>query len=184
MFHLICLQETWLNDNSDLSLFNIDGNIRYSQGARCSRHGGLTTYVDSKFNPSDTNSENWEGLFVSVVDNITRKEAAFGNIYTSVVELDPTIGLLNDCNRELVIALDLNINLLHVNHCSKEHFGNFLDMLLGYSLLPKLTIPSRLGGNSCSLIDNIFRSLSPSKLASQAGIIYTGISDHFPYFVS
>ena len=57
-------------------------------------------------------------------------------------------------------------------------------MLLGYSLIPKITFPTRLGENSCTLIDNIFCSLSPSKLASQAGIIYTGISDHFPYFVS
>ena len=200
-FHVIRIQETWLNDNSDLSLFNIDGYNCYFQGTRCSRHGGLITYVDSQLNSSvlniDIKSEIWEGLFVSIVDNITGKETVLGNIYrppydnnneqninTFVAELDPIIGLINDCNRELVIAGDYNINLLHVNHCNKEHFGNFLDMLLGYSLIPKITFPTRLGENSCSLIDNIFCSLSPSNLASQAGIIHTGISDHFPYFVS
>ena len=56
-------------------------------------------------------------------------------------------------------------------------------MLLGYNFLPMKTFPTRLEENSCSLIDNIFCSQSPSKLPSQAGIIYTGISDHFPYFV-
>ena len=84
-FHVVCLRETWLNDNSDLSLFNIDGYIRYSQGTRFSRHGGLITYVDSKSNSSardiDINSEIWEGLFISVVDNVTGKETDFGNIY-------------------------------------------------------------------------------------------------------
>ena len=30
-FHVICIQETWLNDNSDLSLFNIDGYNCYFQ---------------------------------------------------------------------------------------------------------------------------------------------------------
>ena len=162
-FHVICLQETWLNANSDLSLFNIDGYIRYPQGTRCSRHGGLITYVDSKLNSSalniDINSEIWEGLFISVVDNVTGKETVFGNIYwpphdnnneenvnTFVVELNPMIGLLNDCNRELAIAEDFDTNLLHVNHCNKEHFGNFLDMLLGYSLLPKDNIPYSSGG--------------------------------------
>ena len=53
----------------------------------------------------DIKSEVWEGLFVSIVDNITGKETVFGNIYwppydnnneqninTFIAELDPIIG--------------------------------------------------------------------------------------------
>ena len=29
---------------------------------------------------------------------------------------------------ELIVAGDFNINLLHVNICNKEHFGNFLEL--------------------------------------------------------
>ena len=83
-----------------------------------------------------------------------------------------------------MIAGDFNINLLHIKMCNKEHFENFLDMMLGYSLFPKITHPTRLGENSCSLIDNIFCTLSPSIIHSNAGILHSRISDHFPCYLS
>ena len=211
IIHVICIQESWLNEKSDLSLYQIEGYTCISQGKRCSSHGGLITYVDSQFNTSIMNIKNdspiWEGLFVAVKDMETEKEIVVGNIYrppydnnneqnvtTFVTELEPIIATLNDNNRELLIAGDFNINLLHINTCNKEHFGQFLDMLLGYSLFPKITFPTslfpkitfptRLGENSCSLIDNIFCSLSHNSVASLAGIICSKISDHFPCFVS
>ena len=139
----------------------------------------------------------WEGLFVSVKDDYSEKEFVIGNIYrppynnnnednvnTFISELNPIIGKLNDNNRNILIAGDFNINLLHINMCNKEHFGNFLDMMLGYSLFPKITHPTRLGENSCSLIDDIFCTLSPSIIHSNAGILYSRISDHFPCYIS
>ena len=51
-FHAICLKETWLSDQSDLSLFQIDGYRCFSQGKRCSPHGGLITYINSQLNAS------------------------------------------------------------------------------------------------------------------------------------
>ena len=106
------------------------------------------------------------------------------NVTTFVTELEPIIAALNDGNHELLIAGDFNINLLHINNCNKDHFDNFLYMLLGHSLFPKITFPTRLGENICSLIDNIFCSLSHNSVASLAGIICTRISDHFPCFLS
>ena len=40
-FSAICIQETWLTDKSDLSLFKIDGYNCISQSKICSAHGGL-----------------------------------------------------------------------------------------------------------------------------------------------
>ena len=98
-------------------------------------------------------------------------------------ELNPIIGQISDnYNRDLLIAGDFNINLLHINYCNKEHFGNFMDLFLGYSLFPKITFSTRLGENSCSLIDNIFGSLSPNIITSPAGILFSRISD--PFFIS
>ena len=161
----------------------------------------LVTYIESSLSCSKINIENrssiWEGLFVSVKDNYSEKEFVIGNIYrppynnnnedninTFISELNPIIGKLNDNNRNMIIAGDFNINLLHINMCNKEHFGNFLDMMLGYSLFPKITHPTRLGENSCSLIDNIFCTLSPSIIHSNAGILHSRISDHFPCYIS
>ena len=56
--------------------------------------------------------------------------------------------------------------------------------MLGHSLFPKITPPTRTAENSCSLIDNIFATLSPNYVSSQAGINYSRISDHHPYFLS
>ena len=52
MLHVICIQETWLDEKSDLSLYQIEGYTCISQGKRCSSHGGLITYLDSQFNTS------------------------------------------------------------------------------------------------------------------------------------
>ena len=83
--HVICIQETWVDEKSDLSLYQIEGYTCISQGKRCSSHGGLITYVDSKFNTSvmdiKINSPIWEGLFVAIQDIETEKEIVVGNIY-------------------------------------------------------------------------------------------------------
>ena len=200
-FQAICLQETWLSDQSDLSLFQIDDYRCFSRGKRCSPHGGLITYIKSQRNASDFDSENdstlWEGLYVLVKDIDNDNEITVGNIYRPPYdnnnetnanafesESNPIIGNISESNRELIVARDFNIILLHVNIRNKEHFGNFLDWMLGYSLIPKITLPTRLGENNYSLIDNIFWPTSQNNITSPGGIIYPKISNHFPCFVS
>ena len=46
---VICLQETWLSDDVDLSIFQIAGYDCISQGKSCSKKGGLIIYIDNKF---------------------------------------------------------------------------------------------------------------------------------------
>ena len=200
-FQVICLQESWLNDIYDLSLFQINGFTCFSRGKKCSPHGGLITYVDSSLNASevniDVNSSVWEGLFVQIQDLGYTKDIIIGNIYrppydnnnkenisTFISELDPILSSINATRKDIIITGDFNINLLHINVCNKEHYGDFLDLMLGCSLIPKITLPTRMAENSCSLIDNIFCTISPNYISSQAGIIYSKISDHHPYFLS
>ena len=75
----------------------------------------------------DVNSPVWEGLFVQIQDLGYTKAIIIGNF---------------------------NINLLHINICNKEHYGDFLDLMLGYNLIPKSMLPTRMTEDSCSLIDN------------------------------
>ena len=46
----MCIQETWLTDQSDVSLFKIDGYNLISQGKKCSAHGGLAIYLNDILN--------------------------------------------------------------------------------------------------------------------------------------
>ena len=127
-FHAICLQETWLWDQSHPSLFQINGYRCFSQGKRCSPHSGLITYINSQLYASvihiKNNSAVWEGLLVLVKDIDNEKEITKGNIYrtpysnnnetninTLVSELNPIIGKISESNRELIVAGDFNINL-------------------------------------------------------------------------
>ena len=41
----LCLQETWLKDDYDTSLLQIDGYTLISQGKICSSHAGLAIYT-------------------------------------------------------------------------------------------------------------------------------------------
>ena len=47
-FSAICLQETWLTDNSDISRFMINRYSLISQGKICTAHGGLVIYLCKK----------------------------------------------------------------------------------------------------------------------------------------
>ena len=75
-FHIICIQESWLKEGSDMSLFQIDGYQCISQGTQCSAHGGLVTYIESSLSCSKINIENrssiWEGLFLSKTITLKR----------------------------------------------------------------------------------------------------------------
>ena len=88
-------------------------------------------------------------MFILIKDSHTEKETILGNIYrpphdnnnkenvlTFVSELNPILSRLSENNRDFVMAGDYNINLLHINHVNKEHFSDFLDLMLGYSMFP------------------------------------------------
>ena len=121
---------------------------------QCGPHGGLVTYVESSLNCSKINIENrcsfGEGLLISVKDDYSEKEFVIGNIYrppytnnnddnikTFISGLNHMIRKLNDNNRSIIMAGGFAINQLYINICNKEHLGNFLDMMLGYSLFKK-----------------------------------------------
>ena len=106
------------------------------------------------------------------------------NINSFTSELDPILSSFDTNTIDLIVTGDFNINLLQVNMCNKKHYRDFLDLILGHSLFPKNTPTARTAENSCSLIDNIFATLSPNYVSSQACIICFRISDHHPYFLS
>ena len=46
----ICVQETWLAESADLTLYQLDGYDLITKGFMSSTHGGLAIYVNSMFN--------------------------------------------------------------------------------------------------------------------------------------
>ena len=70
-FSAICLQESWLAVNSDVSLLEIPNYKMLYQGeSRCSNHGGLLTYVHCNFSATVrklfSRSLLWEGQLIDI----------------------------------------------------------------------------------------------------------------------
>ena len=77
VFDAICLQETWLSNDADTSLFKLEGYKIISKGKTCSAHGGLLIYLNSSYHYknilTDTTSDIWEGQLISVSNHTTKK---------------------------------------------------------------------------------------------------------------
>ena len=50
-FPVICIQETWLNDNSRLPLVSLNGYQTFNSNASSSTHGGLTMLMKNTMSP-------------------------------------------------------------------------------------------------------------------------------------
>ena len=48
-FSAICLQESWLTDDSDLSQYQLPNYNIIHQGKKCSGHGGLLIYLHKRY---------------------------------------------------------------------------------------------------------------------------------------
>ena len=66
----------------------------------------------------------------------------------------------------------------------KLKFQALFDDLTNLSLFPKITLPTRIGKQSSTLIDNIYCKLTHRTANTRSGILFSDISDHFPCFVS
>ena len=131
-FGAICLQETWLSSDADVSLLQIPGYKLIHQGSRCTRHGGLVIYLHEqytyKLRNMYTRSDIWGGLFIDVSGHNLRRPITIGNIYwpphnnnnnanieTFIEEMSPKINTLQKKNKCATIVGDFNINLLQIN---------------------------------------------------------------------
>ena len=192
---VICVQETWLAEGADLTLYQLDGYDLITEGFMSSTHGGLAIYVNSMFNYTSLSLFNgsniWEGQFLEISKHDLNKKIIIGNLYrpprdinnnyqTFINEFNTMLTSLDRSNSEIILAGDCNINLLKIH--DRPMFNEFFDTIVSLSFYPQITLPTRFTDRSCTLIDNFFCKLS--SLQTAAGIITTDISDHLPYCMS
>ena len=175
--------------------FHLQGYDCISQGKTCTSKGGLIIYVDDQYTPKvkfNLNTyEHWEGLIVKVQGNSLSKTFTIGNIYRSprtrnedlnvfIDEFTPIISILDNCNNDIIIAGDININLLKLNE--NDMFSSFFDTVISHSLYPQITLPTRFTRTG-TLIYNLFCRLHKSILENTAGILTKRFSDQQQYFM-
>ena len=201
IFDCICLQETWLSDDSDTSLLKLDGYNLITKAKQCSAHGGVAIYLSDRFKFDILpmlQSDYWDGQFIAISEINTgqlrgeEKKLVIANIYRPpsnnvecidrfTEELSQFFHNLRNF-KEVIITGDFNIDLLK---CKENvHISSYLDNLVVNSYLPRITFPTRLTHQHGTLIDNCFMKRSNIFQEVKAGILLKNISDHLPYFVS
>ena len=172
-FKVICLQETWLSDDSETALFQIQGYNLVQLGKQCSAHGDLAIYISTKFNFStvdiNINSQVCEGQFIEILNIETNKTLIIGNLYrpphntndlyqTFINEFIPILEHLQRVNQEVIIAGDFNIDLLKINE--NATLGDYFNSLVAQSFFPQITLPTRFSDRNCTIIDNFLCKLT------------------------
>ena len=196
-FTAICLQESWLTDDSDLSQYQLPNYNIIHQGKKCSGHGGLLIYLHKRYSHAVRklydSCDFWEGLFIDI-SNLS-KHVTLGNIHRPpklnnndlsisnfIGEFAPILSKLGNEKSETIITGDFNIDLLKVNDRLKV--GDYFDLFCTNGFYPKITLPTRFSRDSCTLIDQLFCKLSTETITSTAGILISSISDHLPYCIT
>ena len=197
-----CLQETWLSDESDTSLLQLEDYNLISKGKACSAHGGVAIYLHKSLNYEIlqiNESQNWDGLAISVSVNssssnmnTSSKQVVIANIYRPPRSNVNSIKMFSDeivqlfsrlqNFKNVVITGDFNIDLVKfkANNTINDHLNDIISN--GY--IPKITNPTRLTCITGTLIDNFLVKLADSFSKTTSGILLQSISDHLPYFIT
>jgi hypothetical protein len=188
----ICLQETWLTDDSYINLFSLDGYTTITFPATCSSHTGLVIYLHDSLNfdirQVEFNNKIWEGIFVDIQHESFNKDLTLCNIYRPprsrnadidlfLEDFAPVIASLSSNSNNVALCGDLNIDLLQIDHRLK--FNEYFDMYVTNGFKSNITLPTRFSERNATLIDHIFSKLN-NTAKSKSGIIYSKISDHLP----
>ena len=193
----ICLQETWLSDKHETSIFNLPGYRLIHAGKSCSDCGGLMIYLSDLFSCNVkhvyNNSSLWEGLFIEVQGGTLESKLIIGNIYRPprhnndnatienfLTEITPVISNIanNSCN--IVVSGDFNIDLLQIN--DRVKYQKYFDVFVTNSLFHLIALPTRESKHSSTLIDQIFCKLKNFRDLDSSGILISSLSDHYPCF--
>ena len=194
---VITLQETHFNSSTDFNYYNIPGYTMINDPARINSFGGVTIYLHNSFSytrlPADTfkqNSPVYESMFLEIYKFDSKfKKYIIGNVYRRpseyVDDLNTFINEFTEClnnihriSNQAYIAGDYNIDLLKLtNH---RHYNIFYENITAQGFFPKITRPTRLNGESHSLIDYILTNNICKQHTS--GIITSPVSDHLINF--
>ena len=99
-----------------------------------------------------------------------------------VNEITPIISSIAKSSCNIVISGDFNIDLLQINERVK--YQKYFNMFVTNGLFPLITLPTREGKHSATLIDQIFCKLKNFADIDSSGILKSSLSDHYPCLAS
>ena len=110
-----------------------------------------------------------------LVYNVCRKPGELREDFNLFLQEFASLTLkVKRANKSSYICGDYNIDLLKIQR--NAHFNEFFDNLISCGFFPKITLPTRIAGQSAYLIDNIFSNNIDER--EKSGILLNHISDH------
>ena len=133
-----------------------------------------------------------EGLVLQIKGGGLPKGLIIGNIYRPprmlkvevkqfINEFTLLILSLEKYKLNINLAGDYNLNLLKINN--EELCTEFFDLITSHSLLPRITLPTRISNASGTLIDTILCTADVTIKPTTAGMLLNKLSDHQPCFI-
>jgi hypothetical protein len=193
-FDILSFDETWL-------CCELEDLIRFQNYIPLYKHktptkegGGLALFIKDhiSYNMRDdlVNPQADQNLFECIFIELTVAPltVVIGLIYRS--PSNQSIGELADYlqkvalkidkeNKKLILLGDFNCDLLQCN--TQSSVSDFFDSMMSSSLIPCITLPTRVTENTATLIDHIYTTLENGTYVS--GTITTDISDHYSNFI-
>ena len=208
---LIIVVETHINKNintgySEPELKSILPGYEFFHQDRTNKRGGgvgifIATELSSKakiINQVKFTEEHFENIVMQIPGAISKtlngqkKDLIIAAIYRQPNgsnfdefnrELEKLLRLIDKGNNEIILAGDMNLDLLkYENHLPT---ANYLDLIISHKLLPRIVRPTRIKKQSATLIDHI---LTKEGNFFISGIMNTeiagnsGYTDHLPIF--
>ena len=195
-FSVICLTETWANDENGCietnSNFHLPGYACVSQNRSNKKGGGICAFIHTSIQYnlrteiSACNNDN-ENLVIeiqmpktkNILLNITYRPPS-GEVQSFIKYLESFFEMRYQENKKIYFIGDFNLDSLKYNE--SNNIKSVFDIFIRNSIIPLITKPTRVTQTSETIIDHIFTNdFSSQNLLS--GVITTDISDHFPIFI-
>ena len=192
-FDFIILTESWLTENNRNN-YPISGYKCHTTVRTDSIGGGVAIYCKESYTCKVLISEancSIETLFISAFHGSFIFPLVIGGIYRPpgnryvdgfYNKLENILNSPAVINKKIIIAGDLNINLLNTNDIKTK---NLINSMNSFNMNPLITLPTRYSLNNdknrlrLTLIDHIFSNIN---LPTKNGVIEYTMSDHYPNF--
>ncbi|KAH9364703.1 hypothetical protein HPB48_016618 [Haemaphysalis longicornis] len=179
---VLMITEPWYQNG--LEVLKSPGYTTYFLNRASQRGGGVLLMIENTINCSIVESRSaitcdYEILTVQYGNTVfcVLYRPPNGNHRTFMSFLDDYLGWINDCNHQLILGGDLNIDLLTIASLQTE----LCRCLMSNGFRNVINAATRVCGTSATLIDVFITNIIDSNLRS--GIVIAAISDHLLIFI-
>ena len=192
---LIAITETSHNDDDKFkSNININNYNLFSTPTKTSK-GGTAIFSSKKLDTIEridlkVQHNHFESIWVEIKNkncknviccSLYRHPHDTVDIYNEFLSyLEVCITKIKKENKLIFLCGDFNSDLLKYENTN--NYKKFYDLLSSYGIFPMILLPTRVSGESATIVDNIFTNNIDNSLIS--GNIKTDFSDHYSQFIS